>query len=164
MKSIMLMSSTLNAMFTTTKQPMNLIIIILTQTLLSTFMMSNYNKSSWFNYMLMIIFIGGMMVLFIYITSITPNEKNYNYMKLITVMGGMIFMLMMYKYKNYTHSSETLNNHFLMMDNEKMNLNLMFNQPLYSMTIMMMIYLFITLIVINKISSLEKGPLRMKTT
>nr|QID48492.1 NADH dehydrogenase subunit 6 [Yunnantettix bannaensis] len=162
MKLTLMMSTTLNITFMNTKQPMILIVIILAQTTLTTFMMSNYNKSSWFNYILMIIFIGGMMVLFIYITSITPNEKN-NYLKLLPMMLIMTIMFYLYEKKTYFHSSETLNMQLNTMSPDQMNMKMMFNYPLYSLSIMMMIYLFIALVAINKISNLEQGPLRMNS-
>nr|QPK42097.1 NADH dehydrogenase subunit 6 [Eucriotettix oculatus] len=161
MSIIMLMSTTLNIMFMNTKQPMMMVIIILMQTTTSTFMMNTLNKSPWFNYILMIIFIGGMMVLFIYITSISPNEKNFNYIKLLPIITMIMLMIMMKKTPN-NESSETTINQFNMTNYEQMNMNMMFNYPLYSMSIMMMLYLFIALIVINKISNIEQGPLRMK--
>nr|QNH68983.1 NADH dehydrogenase subunit 6 [Mazarredia convexa] len=161
MKLIMLLASILNIMFINTKQPMILIMIILIQTLLTTFMMNNYNKSSWFNYILMIIFIGGMMVLFIYITSIAPNEKNYSYKKMFTMTAMTMTILWVLENKNNPESTETSINPPFEMSKEQMDTNMMFNYPLYQLTIMMTIYLFITLIVVNKISNMEKGPLRI---
>nr|YP_010698186.1 NADH dehydrogenase subunit 6 [Thoradonta yunnana]WCF77160.1 NADH dehydrogenase subunit 6 [Thoradonta yunnana]WCK12010.1 NADH dehydrogenase subunit 6 [Thoradonta yunnana] len=161
MKLMLMASTALNLMFMNTKQPMLLITIILMQTTMSTFMMSNFTKSSWFNYILMITFIGGMMVLFIYITSITPNEKNFNYMKMMPILICTSSTIMILNYKKKYLSTETSLNQSNLMNNDQLNMNMMFSYPLYSISMMMMIYLFIALIVINKISNIEKGPLRM---
>nr|ATU74762.1 NADH dehydrogenase subunit 6 [Thoradonta obtusilobata]QPK42110.1 NADH dehydrogenase subunit 6 [Thoradonta nodulosa] len=161
MKLMLMASAALNLMFMNTKQPMLLITIILMQTTMSTFMMSNFTKSSWFNYILMITFIGGMMVLFIYITSITPNEKNFNYMKMMPILICTSSMIMILNYKKKYLSTETSLNQSNLMSNDQLNMNMMFSYPLYSISMMLMIYLFIALIVINKISNIEKGPLRM---
>nr|QNH68980.1 NADH dehydrogenase subunit 6 [Ergatettix serrifemora] len=163
MKMMIFMSTMINIMFITTKQPMKMVIMILMQTLVSTFMMSMKTKSTWFPYMLMIIFIGGMMVLFIYITSITPNEKSKtNPMIIISMMTMMaIFMLKYKNMKNMYYTNETnimeINS---ILSNQMMFLNKIFNKPMYMLSIMMMMYLFIALIAVNKISNMKKGPLR----
>nr|QPK42045.1 NADH dehydrogenase subunit 6 [Criotettix japonicus] len=162
MKLLMIMSNMMNILFMYTKQPMNLIIIILVQTAMTTILMSTISLSSWFNYLLMIIFIGGMMVLFIYITSIAPNEKNnkfkFNIIMTVIMLTTLILLNLKTNYKN----SETIMYYSQMMENYKMNLNMMFNKPIYSLSMMMMIYLFIALTVVNKISNLNQGPLRKK--
>nr|YP_009740716.1 NADH dehydrogenase subunit 6 [Euparatettix variabilis]QID03678.1 NADH dehydrogenase subunit 6 [Euparatettix variabilis] len=161
MKTIITLCTMMSMFLMNTKQPMQMIIIILLQTLLTTFMMSTMTKSSWCTYILMIIFIGGMMVLFIYITSISPNEQNKNNLMIIITMT-MIISIIMINMKttktinNETMSMETIN----LMKTEQMMLNKIFNKPMYTLTIMMMLYLFIALIAVNKISNLNKGPLR----
>nr|QID48515.1 NADH dehydrogenase subunit 6 [Bolivaritettix sikkinensis] len=164
MKILMTLSTMMNMMFMNTKQPMNMIIIILIQTVITTFLMSITMKSSWFNYILMIIFIGGMMVLFTYITSIAPNEKNYNKINLMssTIMI-LLFMTLPYIWKPTKYNNtEIMNNYTNTMNNYQLDINLMFNKPMFMMSITMMIYLFIALIVVNKISNLTQGPLRKK--
>nr|QID48503.1 NADH dehydrogenase subunit 6 [Bolivaritettix lativertex] len=164
MKMLMTLSIMMNLMFMNTKQPMNMIIIILMQTMITTFLMSNMMKSSWFNYILMIIFIGGMMVLFTYITSIAPNEKSHNKISMmsstimITLLMTLPYIWKPIKYNN----TEIMNNCVNLMNNYQLEVNLMFNKPVFMMSIMMMIYLFIALIVVNKISNLTQGPLRKK--
>nr|ATA58339.1 NADH dehydrogenase subunit 6 [Bolivaritettix yuanbaoshanensis] len=164
MKTLMTLSMMMNIMFMNTKQPMNMIIIILIQTAITTFLMSIMMKSSWFNYILMIIFIGGMMVLFTYITSIAPNEKNYNKINImsstiiITLMMTLPYIWKPIKYNN----TEMMNNCVNTMNNYQLDVNLMFNKPMFMMSITMMIYLFMTLIAVNKISNLMQGPLRKK--
>nr|YP_009740703.1 NADH dehydrogenase subunit 6 [Euparatettix bimaculatus]QID03665.1 NADH dehydrogenase subunit 6 [Euparatettix bimaculatus] len=161
MKTIITLCTMTSMFLMNTKQPMQMIIIILLQTLFTTFMMSTMTKSSWCTYILMIIFIGGMMVLFIYITSISPNEQNKNNMMIIitTTIIISIILINMKTTKtinNETMSVETIN----MMKTEQMTLNKIFNKPMYMLTITMMLYLFIALIAVNKISNLNKGPLR----
>nr|YP_010954498.1 NADH dehydrogenase subunit 6 [Exothotettix guangxiensis]WMV02060.1 NADH dehydrogenase subunit 6 [Exothotettix guangxiensis] len=161
MKLIIIMSTMLSMMFMNMKQPMQMIIIILMQALFTVYMMSVKTKSSWFTYMLLIIFIGGMMVLFIYITSITPNEQNKGNMSTIIMMTILISTITMMMKNMEISNNETMNmNTMNMLKTEQLMLNKMFNMPMYTLTIMMMIYLFIALIAMNKISNMKKGPLR----
>nr|YP_009740690.1 NADH dehydrogenase subunit 6 [Ergatettix dorsifera]QID03652.1 NADH dehydrogenase subunit 6 [Ergatettix dorsifera] len=161
MKIIVMMSTLLNMMFMNTKQPMKMVIIILMQTMMTTFMMSMKTKSSWFSYMLMIIFIGGMMVLFIYITSITPNEQMKSNITFIMVTTLVISsMILITKTPNFTNNETSLMYNMYNLKPEQLMLNKMFNMPMYTLSITMMIYLFIALIAVNKISNMKKGPLR----
>nr|YP_010954511.1 NADH dehydrogenase subunit 6 [Teredorus guangxiensis]WMV02073.1 NADH dehydrogenase subunit 6 [Teredorus guangxiensis] len=165
MKLMIMVSALMNSLFMSTKQPMNMIIIIIMQTTMMTFMMNKMTKSAWMLYLLMIIFIGGMMVLFIYITSIAPNEKNKMNPKLI--MSTMMITIMtinmiMYSKENMMNNETTISSLMdLKMNHQKM-LNIMFNQTMYLLSITMMSYLFIALMAVNKITNIEMGPLRKK--
>nr|WME17544.1 NADH dehydrogenase subunit 6 [Scelimena sp. 1 XDL-2023a] len=164
MKIIMSTSMLLNILFTQTKKPMNIIIIILMQTSLMTMTMSTKTQSPWFSYLLMIIFIGGMMVAFVYITSIMPNEKN-NYNKIIIALTIMLATLMMTVSNMKTHhnNNETqLTETIQLAHNSSIMLNNMFNKPMFTLYIMTTIYLFITLIAVSNISNIEMGPMRKK--
>nr|QPK42123.1 NADH dehydrogenase subunit 6 [Scelimena melli] len=164
MSIIMSTSMLLNILFTQTKKPMNIIVIILMQASIMTMMMSPKTQSPWFPYLLMIIFIGGMMVTFIYITSIMPNEKN-NYSKItiaLTIIAVTLLMMMTntknYYNNNETQLTETTNPTF----SGSLIFNKMFNKPMFSLYIMTTVYLFITLIAISNISNIEMGPMRKK--
>nr|UEK75824.1 NADH dehydrogenase subunit 6 [Coptotettix longtanensis] len=162
MKMIITTSTMLSILFMKTKQPMQMIIIILIQTLMATMMMSVKTKSSWFMYILMIVFIGGMMVIFIYITSITPNEKSEKILIKTMIFTMMIMMTALLTMKNPEFiNTETLNMESMnMLKTEYTMLNKAFNTPMYMISITMMMYLFIALIAVNKISNMKKGPLR----
>nr|QPK42136.1 NADH dehydrogenase subunit 6 [Paragavialidium sichuanense] len=164
MKMIMFMSMMLNFLFMNTKKPMNIIIIILMQASLMTSIMSTQTQSPWFPYILMIIFIGAMMVIFIYIASIMPNEKNpLNKMTLIiAIMITSLSMIMIFN-DTYVMNEETfMTEKISLIDNHNKSLNSMFDMQTYPIYITMMIYLFIALIAVSKMCNIEMGPLRKK--
>nr|YP_010698173.1 NADH dehydrogenase subunit 6 [Paragavialidium hainanense]WCF77147.1 NADH dehydrogenase subunit 6 [Paragavialidium hainanense] len=164
MKMIMFTSMMLNFLFMNTKKPMNIIIIILMQAFLMTSIMSTQTQSPWFPYMLMIIFIGAMMVIFIYISSIMPNEKTpLNKMTLIIALMVTSMSMMIIFNDIYMMNEETLLTEKIpLIYNHNKSLNKMFDMQTYPIYITMMIYLFIALIAVSKMCNIEMGPLRKK--
>nr|QPK42064.1 NADH dehydrogenase subunit 6 [Falconius longicornis] len=165
MKLIFIMSYTLNSAFMSMKQPMSLIIIILMQTTLTIAMMNKLTQSPWFSYLLMIIFIGGMMVLFVYITGISPNEKNKNNFTTAITMTMTITTIMTPFTKTeliFKMTKQLFMKIYHQPVNTYLYLTMMLNMQMYPLYIMMMMYLFITLIAVNKIINLNMGPLRKK--
>nr|UQS75785.1 NADH dehydrogenase subunit 6 [Systropus sp. 2 YXA-2022a] len=168
MKWIILNMSFNTLMFIFTQTPMLMGLIILWQTMLICLLMGLMSKSFWFLYILFIVFIGGMMILFIYVTSLASNEllminNNKMYKFLIMHLLLLIFMMMWDEYFN-TNSTINLekNNYFnwtLMYENTLI-LNKMYNFPTMYITFLMMIYLLLTLIVIVKITKIMDMPLR----
>nr|ATA58328.1 NADH dehydrogenase subunit 6 [Bolivaritettix sikkinensis] len=165
MKTLMTLSMVMNIMFMNTKQPMNLSLILTHLSSCDANMCRMQTKSSWFTYMLLIIFIGQMTVMFIYITSMAPSEQKN--VKMLNMMSSAIIITLLmtlpYIWKPVKYNNtEIMNNCVNTMNNYQLDVNLMFNKPMFMMSITMMIYLFITLIAVNKISNLMQGPLRKK--
>nr|AGC22358.1 NADH dehydrogenase subunit 6 [Paramastax nigra] len=162
MKCLFIISNLLNTMFMSTKNPVMMIMIIILQTIIVCMLTGSLMESFWTSYIMMLIFLGGMMVLFIYITSIASNEMlyfNYKYMSITAMMT--VFMMMKNK-ENYEMNNSEMNmlikNLFNMEMSESMKL--LYNQPMLLMSIMMMMYLFLTLMVVVYITELNNGPIR----
>nr|YP_009032781.1 NADH dehydrogenase subunit 6 [Folsomotoma octooculata]AGL95080.1 NADH dehydrogenase subunit 6 [Folsomotoma octooculata] len=156
MKLIMMSSIIISSIIMINVHPMTLMIMILTQVLLICLMNWGVNKMSWFSYVLFLIFLGGLMVLFIYITSLASNEKfNFNLNLVMTNIMWVIIATVLF---------------FMMMKNEQYNLlswfislksfNEMYSFSMSLISLMTMIYLFLTLIVVVKTASKYEGPLR----
>nr|ALO70636.1 NADH deshydrogenase subunit 6 [Ischnosoma splendidum] len=160
MMSISLMSTLL---FLFMKHPLSMSVILLIQTtsisLISGFMFKNF----WFSYILFLIMIGGMLVLFIYMTSIASNEKfNFSFnlwlMSMIIMLLIMITIFYLEDYSIFNNlTTENIND-----SNYLLLLSKFINFPMNMIMIMMIIYLFITLIAVVKISNFKFGPLRQK--
>nr|QNP10042.1 NADH dehydrogenase subunit 6 [Ochthebius delgadoi] len=143
--------------------PLSMGVMLLLQTILISLITGMMNFNYWFSYILFLIMIGGMLVLFIYMTSIASNEKFKFNMKLMMLMMFFIILLllmilmmnknfmMMNNFSNYIYS----NQNYLMMSK-------FYNWPSNIIMFMMIIYLFITLIAIVKITDFKSGPLRQK--
>jgi len=65
---------TLSVLFTLTEHPLGLgIILILTASIIAL-VLTTSSASSWLPYLLLIIFIRGIIILFIYVASLASNE------------------------------------------------------------------------------------------
>nr|UGN61729.1 NADH dehydrogenase subunit 6 [Cryptocercus tazigouensis] len=159
---MMSMSITLSMMFTQMNHPLAMGLMLLMQTILVCLMSGMMSQSFWFAYIMFLIFIGGMLVLFIYVTSLASNEMLTLSTKMM-IMSTMSMMLIMLTTKNWMkiNNSEMLTNEELNLNNENLTqLNKLYNKPNGKMTIMLASYLFLALITVVKITNITKGPLR----
>nr|YP_010725863.1 NADH dehydrogenase subunit 6 [Asiagomphus septimus]WDY83465.1 NADH dehydrogenase subunit 6 [Asiagomphus septimus] len=154
-------------LFTKMNHPMNMGILLLIQTLMICLLTGFMSYTTWFSYILFLVFLGGMLVLFIYMTSIASNEvfQKSNYllmimmMMIITLIMGMVMLMdpMMVSFNNSPENSNTIN---ITENSENMMLATLYNMPNATITIFMVLYLFLTLIVIVFITKSHQGPLR----
>nr|WGO58013.1 NADH dehydrogenase subunit 6 [Rhabdoblatta densimaculata] len=158
---IMIISSMLSIIFTQMNHPLAMGLILLSQTISISIITGMLTQSFWFSYILFLIFLGGMLVLFIYVTSLASNEMFTMSTKLLLVMSTILPMLILI-YKVFSPilvNQETLN--YLMLNNTtSLPLIKLYNQPTSIITIMLAMYLFLTLIAVVKITNIFKGPLR----
>nr|QJT43387.1 NADH dehydrogenase subunit 6 [Dorysthenes granulosus] len=157
----------LSVTFMFLNHPLSFGLILLLQTILISLTTSMMNYNSWFSYILFLIMVGGMLVLFIYMTSIASNEKFKFSSKLfimITItlsMTLLMFMLLDELLLNSMFKSYDLINQTMKPDNSK-SMTKFFNMPLSSNLYLIIIYLLITLIMVVKITNIQYGPLRQK--
>lgn len=127
------------------------------------------SKTFWLSYILFLTFLGGILILFIYITSLASNEFFFFNIKILLLIGSFFLIICISIYfidKNiiyfYQENIEIkLNNVIINYINENfLNLNKLYNFPINFITILLINYLFLTLIVIVKITNINKGPLR----
>nr|YP_010535121.1 NADH dehydrogenase subunit 6 [Papilio macilentus]UYA97088.1 NADH dehydrogenase subunit 6 [Papilio macilentus] len=151
--------------------PLSMGLMILIQTLIICLLSGMLINSYWFSYILFLVFLGGLLVLFIYVSSVASNELfNTNFF----LKNTMFFLLSMslilsfyYMYNlnwlNFSFNNEMKNlmNFFIFFNNEnKINLSKLYNKQTHLMMMMLIIYLFITLVAIVKITNIFFGPLR----
>nr|ULR86958.1 NADH dehydrogenase subunit 6 [Macquartia sp. 4 HNL-2022a] len=150
------------------KHPLSMGLTLLGQTTLVCMMSGLMNKTFWFSYILFLVFIGGMLVLFIYVTSLASNEMFSLSIKMTLVFSFlflltfMIFIMidktLFMKYNNIETQLINLLNSYI--KENSLSLNKLYNFPNNLLTIMLMNYLLITMIAVVKITKLFKGPLR----
>nr|AND96049.1 NADH deshydrogenase subunit 6 [Onthophagus giraffa] len=158
---MIMMMILLSMMIMWMKHPLTLGLILLIQTINLTLYMGYINLNYWYSYILFLIMIGGMLVLFIYMTSVASNEKFIPSIKLfILMMMMMIFYFILFM--NIDPFYLMMNSNFKEHENEFVNLSLnkYFNFPNSIIMYMLIIYLLITLLVIVKITNFKKGSLR----
>nr|YP_010422517.1 NADH dehydrogenase subunit 6 [Penthe kochi]USG58932.1 NADH dehydrogenase subunit 6 [Penthe kochi] len=145
--------------------PLSLGLILLIQSLMISMITGNFCLNFWFSYILFLVMIGGMLILFMYMTSIASNEmfnlniKNLIFMLILTI----ILMTMFYKNLNFNLNLNIINSDSLNLSSSEKNymiiMKFIFN-PSLMILLFMIIYLFITLIAVVKITQYNQGPLR----
>nr|YP_010627158.1 NADH dehydrogenase subunit 6 [Mecodina praecipua]WBK26849.1 NADH dehydrogenase subunit 6 [Mecodina praecipua] len=167
--SYFIMFITLFMMFL--NNPLSMGLMILFQTLLICLITGTMIKTYWFSYILFLTFMGGILVLFIYICSIASNELfKPSFNTKLMLMMTFLFMMMIQSlffynlyWMNFSFNSdmEVFNLLSTFINNEnKINLNKLYNKQTFMIMLMLVIYLFITLITIVKITNIFYGPIR----
>nr|WHE42557.1 NADH dehydrogenase subunit 6 [Habroloma sp.] len=141
------------------KHPLSMGFNLLIQTIMIALMSGLMNYNFWYSYILFLVMVGGMLVLFIYMTSISSNEK-FSFKKSWMIMWITFIIMIVFLSKYSQELSNELISWNQMNMNWKNSLNKYFMFPQNMMLIMLMIYLFITLIAVVKITKIEYGPLR----
>nr|YP_010326892.1 NADH dehydrogenase subunit 6 [Tiracola aureata]UNP54141.1 NADH dehydrogenase subunit 6 [Tiracola aureata] len=151
--------------------PLSMGLMILIQTLLTCLMTGMLIKTYWFSYILFLTFLGGLLVLFIYVSSIASNEMfkpMINFKKLTFFLFVFIYLIFNIYMNNISWLNLSMNsdmdnffNLMLFFNNEnKINLSKLYNSQTFLIMMMLVIYLFITLIAIVKITNIFYGPIR----
>nr|YP_010757462.1 NADH dehydrogenase subunit 6 [Zahniserius cylindricus]WEU77805.1 NADH dehydrogenase subunit 6 [Zahniserius cylindricus] len=149
-------------MFSTTilflKTPMSMGVFLLAQTMVSSILITKMLTTSWISMIFFLMFIGGLMILFMYMSSIASNEKFKTSYKIIILMMILIMM------PTEELLSEIQMNEFLLMfmKSETMSINKIYNKKTFSITLFMFMYMLLTMISITSIIKVFKGPLRAK--
>nr|URX53186.1 NADH dehydrogenase subunit 6 [Neotermes phragmosus] len=160
MKMLLMMSTLLSTMFTQMNHPLAMGLMLLMQTTTVCLISGLMHQSFWFQYILFMVLVGGMLVLFIYVASLASNEMFSLSTKMLTTLTMMTMASMLIKDWTTINSSE-MTNHTTILENSIITMtSKLYNQPNGIMTIMLAMYLLMTLIVVVKITDMSKGPLR----
>nr|UPX88418.1 NADH dehydrogenase subunit 6 [Taeniopteryx nebulosa] len=168
---ITITSITLSVIFTQMNHPLAMGMMLLLQTLMICLLTGLTTQSFWFSYILFLVFLGGLLVLFIYVTSLASNEMFSFSTKIIIFAGvpflGLSFISLFMDPSIWTTNlmnSEMLNMSSMLSYSEESLSTLMklYNQPTGYITLMLVLYLFLTLIAVVKITNIFSGPLRQK--
>nr|YP_004564079.1 NADH dehydrogenase subunit 6 [Libelloides macaronius]CBW30529.1 NADH dehydrogenase subunit 6 [Libelloides macaronius] len=149
------------------KHPLAMGLTLLIQTIIISLICGLFTYSYWFAYILFLIMLGGMLVLFIYVTSLASNElfmfSMKNMLMSMMIMSLFVVSTLFIDYSMLmTSSMEMLmlspeNNMFLENENSLIKL---YNNPTMNITVMMINNLLLTLIVVVKITNINYGSLR----
>nr|YP_009529027.1 NADH dehydrogenase subunit 6 [Phryganea cinerea]AXU98782.1 NADH dehydrogenase subunit 6 [Phryganea cinerea] len=146
--------------------PLLITIIMIIQTTIMSMMLGSMSISFWMSYMMFLTFIGGMLVLFIYVASLTSNKLNFltwNKIFLLSSITIVFFFIMKIYFFNMNLEMEKFLNLFLFMNMENnLFLSNFYNKNEMFLTILLMNYLMLTLVIVTKISNLSYGPMRIK--
>nr|QPJ78640.1 NADH dehydrogenase subunit 6 [Mansonia uniformis] len=148
--------------------PLAMGLMLLMQTLLNCITLGLFMKTFWFSYILFLVFLGGMLVLFIYVTSLSSNEMfsisfKLIFISLMTIISTMFMLLFFDKSMIeffFENNDMNLLSSFSFMQENTYSLNKLYNFPTNLITILLINYLFLTLLVTVKITKKKFGPLR----
>nr|YP_009351323.1 NADH dehydrogenase subunit 6 [Pericapritermes dolichocephalus]AQP29246.1 NADH dehydrogenase subunit 6 [Pericapritermes dolichocephalus] len=158
----MSMSTVTSLMFTQMKHPLAMGLMLLLQTTMICVISGTMYSSFWFSYILFMIMIGGMLVLFMYMTSLASNEMFSPSNKML-MTAALILPAMAMIMPTVTNNKE-MSNHNMMMENEiTSTTTVMYNQMMGTMTTLLVLYMLLTLIVVVNIINVSSGPLRHTT-
>nr|YP_232822.1 NADH dehydrogenase subunit 6 [Eriocheir sinensis]AAP22054.1 NADH dehydrogenase subunit 6 [Eriocheir sinensis]ACJ44972.1 NADH dehydrogenase subunit 6 [Eriocheir sinensis]AJD76854.1 NADH dehydrogenase subunit 6 [Eriocheir sinensis]AJF48570.1 NADH dehydrogenase subunit 6 [Eriocheir sinensis]AKA67047.1 NADH dehydrogenase subunit 6 [Eriocheir sinensis] len=146
--------------------PLAMGLMLFIQTVLISITIGVSNFSFWFSYILFLVFLGGMLVLFIYIASLASNESFsfslITFFFAIILTGLIIFILLFLDPILISPNSSSLSTSSLKyLVSTPFIVNWVYNTPSMMFTIFIVSYLLLMLIVVVKIINLFKGPLRL---
>nr|YP_009630390.1 NADH dehydrogenase subunit 6 [Neuroperla schedingi]QBP33905.1 NADH dehydrogenase subunit 6 [Neuroperla schedingi] len=169
---VMITGSLSSLIFTQMNHPLAMGMMLLIQTLIICLSTGLMTKGFWFSYILFLVFLGGLLVLFIYVTSLASNEMFSLSSKMILISGAPLIILMSVTLimdpfnliSGQTTSDSVESTTYMTLNQEEANSSLMklYNMPTSIITILLVIYLFLTLIAVVTITNIFHGPLREK--
>nr|YP_010987366.1 NADH dehydrogenase subunit 6 [Lednia tumana]QCF39720.1 NADH dehydrogenase subunit 6 [Lednia tumana]WOL43209.1 NADH dehydrogenase subunit 6 [Lednia tumana] len=155
--------------FTQMTHPLAMGLMLLLQTVIISLLTGMMAQSFWFSYILFLVFLGGVLVLFIYVTSLASNEMFSMSMHLLIptfLVMSLLAMAMIFVdfslLMNTITNSETLSIIHAQNYQEESVSTLMklYNSPTGTINLALVLYLFLTLIAVVKITKITHGPLR----
>nr|YP_009471704.1 NADH dehydrogenase subunit 6 [Altiverruca navicula]AVI15456.1 NADH dehydrogenase subunit 6 [Altiverruca navicula] len=156
--SLLILMFLFNMTFMFMFHPLAMIFILIIQTLLTAMVMFYVTQFPWFSYTLILVFLGGMLILFMYMSNIASNEMfkpNYNLLVFLVMTPLILFLLEKtdIPQSNEGNPSEILNFY---------NLSIFkpYSESVMPITIIMALYIILTLLTVVKISKMSQGPLR----
>nr|UBI43119.1 NADH dehydrogenase subunit 6 [Proisotoma minuta] len=153
MMSLIFVSLMNSALYFLSSHPIALTGLILTQALITCGLAWITLSLSWFSYILFLIFLGGLMVLFVYITSLASNEMMKTNPRASSVLIVMVMILM---WASSSWSEMTMSPPL----ETTAPLSHLFSHQMVALTAGVMTFLLLTLVVIVKITSALNTPLK----
>nr|YP_010580087.1 NADH dehydrogenase subunit 6 [Chironomus novosibiricus]UZS77139.1 NADH dehydrogenase subunit 6 [Chironomus novosibiricus] len=160
--------------FSMMNHPLSMGILLMIQTISIALFTGLLTKSFWFSYSLFLIFLGGMLILFMYMTSIASNEM-FKFSISVKIIGSFfVFFFIFFLFILFLDFKMLFFNKIFNIDNlslmdmknlfleNNLTLNKLYNFPMNIITILLVNYLFLTLIATVKITNIFEGPLRPK--
>nr|YP_010958565.1 NADH dehydrogenase subunit 6 [Centrotypus laticornis]UXF57641.1 NADH dehydrogenase subunit 6 [Centrotypus laticornis] len=159
MKMMLIKTMMVSSMMTSSmKKPMSMGIMLMIQTTWTIMLMNTINNSSWIPLITFLIMMGGLLVIFLYMSSITSNEKFKMNYKL-----SLMIIIMMIPHEELMLSGQNFESEEILTKSKEMiSMSKMYSKSMI-MTMLMIMYLMLTMITINKIVKTFEGPLRSKT-
>lgn len=154
-----------NLIFRLIKAPLFLMISLFLKVLLICITIGLISQTFWFSYILFLIFIGGILILLIYLISLISNDKlNLKRIKTLNLVFFLFIVLLLIFFKSpfFTNSLDLHNFSFLkhIFQENSLNLNKLYSFPTNIINILLINFLFFILVITLKIIDFFYGPFR----
>nr|UFK32223.1 NADH dehydrogenase subunit 6 [Aguriahana sp. 1 BY-2021a] len=152
MKIMMIFSTSVLIM----SNPMSMGLILMLQTIFMIMFLNKILNSSWFAMITFMMMIGGLLIMFMYMSSIASNEK----FKMKINMMMIIIILIIITDEMMLENQINENMELMKTNNFDLSLTKIYNKKSMMMTIVLVLYLLLTMISVTKMVKHHKGPLR----
>nr|YP_009671912.1 NADH dehydrogenase subunit 6 [Polycheles baccatus]QCX31772.1 NADH dehydrogenase subunit 6 [Polycheles baccatus] len=147
------------------KHPLSLGLALLLQTVNVCLASGMKMTSYWFSYILFLVFLGGLLVLFIYVTSLASNEKlNFSFPLVLFFSTSWLLSSIFFFFFDPLFSSfkiNTLASSLIPKVGFQQTIAAIYNPSSMVFTLFLVFYLLLCLLVVVKISNVHLGPLRL---
>nr|YP_009774834.1 NADH dehydrogenase subunit 6 [Lepisma saccharinum]QJA14870.1 NADH dehydrogenase subunit 6 [Lepisma saccharinum] len=164
---LMLLLITSTIIMTQLNHPLAMGLSLIINTSMTCLVITTMTESPWFSYILFLVFLGGMLVLFIYVTSLASNELFHFNSKMMMFflttlcLSTSIIMLDPLSIPTSCSSQDSIQ---MILNQQEIPAMKFYNSSLMIITLTLVTYLFITLVAVVKVTNLQQGPLRMTKT
>uniref|UniRef100_UPI0030FE1436 NADH dehydrogenase subunit 6 n=1 Tax=Egeirotrioza xingi TaxID=3132083 RepID=UPI0030FE1436 len=156
LKNCLMLMLTISIFMMNMTSPISMSSMLLIQTIISCVVARMLTYSSWLPMTMFLVMVSGLMIIFMYITSITSNNKfkliNWKFYILIFILIMLYTPKLINKPLDNLYLKDVFNNEFMKL---YLPVNIFFS-------IFMFIYLIIALIIFINLMNKSSGPLRMK--
>lgn len=155
----------INWFFLLTKTPPSIGLILIIQIIFISLILRGITLNYWFSFILFIVIIGGLIVLFIYITRIIPNSihkinwKIILYIRIIFFTSILLIYIINFNLLLNKISIDSINL-ISLFKNNYFYLTKIYNFPLNYLFLLRVIYLLLTLIIAAKLVKSSYGSIR----
>jgi len=151
-------------LFPLANHPLLIGLVILSLTVIIAVALGIIRISSWLSYILVMVLLGGLLVIFVYISLLAPNETQISSSFTKTIIKRLTFIWIITITSSSIHIWTSKNISFInsiSFDRESIEwIYLFYSSDLAIMTIFLVIYLFLTLIVVVFIRKTDSASLR----
>ncbi len=148
-----------NLIFLFIFHPLAIIFVLILQTILISISIYTITQFPWFSYTLILVFLGGILILFTYISNIASNEIFKPNLKILfpLVVAPIFTILITIPKQNLRSESKVLSS------NQFSNLTIFkpFSDAIIPVTLLIASYIILTLLTVVKIRKINQGPLRI---
>nr|YP_010535672.1 NADH dehydrogenase subunit 6 [Alectorobius rietcorreai]UYB78571.1 NADH dehydrogenase subunit 6 [Alectorobius rietcorreai] len=130
--------------FMASTHPIFMIITMILMALILNMYMYSFMKYTWFILIITLLILGGLLVIFLYVTSLTPNKK-FKFKKKIFFLIPITFLL---------NTNQITNN------SSNNQIDILFMTESMKMLILTLIYLILTLISITMLIKSSMAPIK----